>query len=1230
MAREIGNGMKNTLMVKLGRASRRQAMDCRARGDEARDSRAWAVAADHYEAYLVHNPEDFGIRVQLGHMRKEAGALQAAEAAYAQALKLRPDDADLLLNLGHLSKLQGRLEDAARYYVKSARQVRGGYAMAELRGGWLPEDVRQRFMQELDTRDAATEKALQRVTKGARVSEGWGLHSDRATGGVVFGFDPRIKLELSAEVRAAPVAVIEIEFDRVGAFSCPAGVLYLDTGKGFREEDRLDVIYPEGERCSLTLFLAAPAAIRQVRWDPTELPQGGISIKRIEVSGISDLDMLVERVSAEDVVWTYDYNRTAPEEMRRCFGAFFAHSPLTADDFAVLQGFLPTSSDRGRDYAHWCFRYANPGVEEYERMKVMIGEMTWRPTFSFVMPVYNTPPHLLREVLDAMLGQNYPDFEICIADDCSSKAEVAKILREYADRYPAVRWVRRTLNGHISAASNSALDLASGDFVVLVDHDDLIPPYALFVVAAYINRFPDAKILFSDEDKISLTGERFDPYFKSAYNEYLMFGHNMVSHLGIYDRQLLTDVGGFRMGLEGSQDYDLFLRASERIDPAQIIHIPHVLYHWRQVPGSTAISANQKDYAELAARNSINGHFERTRMPLQSVAGHAPGNSAITPRREYATPVSIIIPTRNGLELLRSCIDSIVERCPANVEILIADNDSDDAATLAFLEEAPSLYKQVQLRVARTPGPFNFSAINNQAAAAATGEILCFLNNDTEVLAPGWIDRARGLLAMDDVGAVGGKLLYPDGAIQHFGLVTGMYGHRVAGGVHLFQPADGYGYFSKPCMIQEFSAATAACLFVSKDMFDAVGGFEEELAVAYNDVDLCLKVRRIGKRVLCDPSIRLLHKESRSRGSDASKIKRERLDREAEWMRRRWGKTLDEDPFFSPNHSLDRPDFALAYPPRQQWPWELGDTDAPRVAPGKMARAPQYFGRRERPGCGFLAVCAIMKNEATNIVEWLAYHHALGVEKFYLYDNRSTDHVGELLQPLVAQGIVEIIPWPINPGQLEAYDDFADRYGANWTWTAFIDADEFINPYGFESITSFLGGFEDASAVAVQWMNYGPNGHDTPPSGLLIEAYTKRFEDFNPIHQHVKTIVRMGDYVRARSPHSFWVNGRVVDEYNQEIDVNAGDYAIMPIRAHTGICLNHYYTRSRAEWYAKVARGMADSAANAPNRRDPAWIEAYEREALSEDHTITRFSAMTREVITNWGYAEGPSLSPVD
>ena len=1215
------------LIAKLSAARRRQADSSRERGDQARASGKWQEAARYYQAFLEVVPSDFDIRVQLGHMLKESGALLDAERAYGQALRLRKGDADLLLNLGHLMKLQGKLEQAAGYYFASAQRDPGGHAMSELHGSWLPLSIRTRYLDEMGEPDKQSQRSLKKVTSGAKITAVRGMSVGKDEAEFNFGYDPRIEFEFTQDIKTAAVAVIEIEYERISGFECADGILFVDLGNGFEDRLRLDVVYPEGQSAKVVLFLAAPAAVRAVRWDPTERAGGGIKIHAIKVEGAANVEALIARMNRDDVLWTHEGNRITADELRSGIGPFFSRSkPLAAAEHKVMQGYLPTSGDRHRDYTHWRYRYANPGVEEYHRMSVMIDQMAWRPKFSFVMPVYNTDPDLLREVMDAMIGQNYPDFEICVVDDCSSNLDVTKVLSEYSEKFPSLRWKSRVLNGHISAASNSALALATGDFVVLVDHDDLIPPYALFVVASYLNRFRDAKVLFSDEDKISPHGDFFDPYFKTAYNQFLMFGHNMVSHLGVYERQLLEDIGGFRIGLEGSQDYDLFLRASERISPSQIVHIPHVLYHWRQVPGSTAIGADQKNYAEIAARVSINNHLGRTGLPLQSVAGHAPGNSAIVVQREFDIPVSIIIPTRNGIDLLRPCLDSIVAGFTEGVEIIIADNDSDDPEALEFLRQAPTLYKEVNLKVVSASGPFNFSRINNIAAEVASGEILCFLNNDTEVIAPDWINRARGLLSISDVGAVGAKLLYADGSIQHFGLVTGMYGHGVAGGVHLFQPANAYGYFSKPCMIQEFSAVTAACMFVRKSLFLEVGGFETDLAVAYNDVDLCLKLRRQGKRILCDPRILLTHKESKSRGSDASAERMARLDREAQWMKDKWKGVLENDPFFSSNHSLDRPDFALAYPPRQKWPWEYEDDECKQHASGRIARAPSYCPEGTPAISGTLAVCAIMKNEATNIVEWLAYHHAIGVEKFFLYDNGSTDNVTDLLAPLVNQGLVEIISWPINPAQREAYNDFAERQGANWTWAAFIDIDEFVNPFGFESLTTWLAGFENASAIAIQWRNFGPNGHDNPPKGLMIEAYTTRLDDQNPVHQHVKSFVRMKDFEGTRSPHSFWVSGRVVDEHGGEIDQQGGDYAIMPIRQHVGICVNHYYTRSRAEWYAKVARGMADSSKDAVNRRDPAWLEGYERDATLHDSSIVRFAPAVRAMLAAWGYAEGPSL----
>lgn len=573
----------------------------------------------------------------------------------------------------------------------------------------------------------------------------------------------------------------------------------------------------------------------------------------------------------------------------------------------------------GSDYRSWSAQFERPTLGDEAAIAGLIERLSYRPTFSFVMPTYNTPIPLLRACIDSMLAQSYPDFEICIADDASTEATVMATLEAYTAQDPRVKIVRRDANGHISAASNSALALATGAFVVLVDHDDLLPDYALAVVAAYLNRYPDADILFSDEDKIDRHGLRSAPYFKGRWNRFLMYGQNMVSHLGIYRRSIVDAVGGFRIGFEGSQDYDLLLRCYECSSDDRVIHIPHVLYHWRMIPGSTSVSADQKDYACIAAQRALNDHFARCQMPMRSVPGFAAGLTGVTALVLPPVDVTIIIPTRNGLDTLARCIAAIQMTQLDAVDIVIVDNGSDDPATLSYLD---ALVEKALAYVVRDPLPFNFSRVCNLGAAAARGQILCFLNNDTEVLAADWIVRARMLLALPEVGIVGARLLHPDLTLQHFGIVLGMGSHGIAGTPHGGISGDAPGYFGKARLMQEFSAVTAACLFIRKTDFETVGGFDQDLAIAYNDVDLCLRIAAQGLKIVGDPEILLLHAESTTRGDDGLGDNAARLEQEAALMRQRWGGQLEHDPYYSPNLTLDSSDFSLAVPPRVAFPWQ--------------------------------------------------------------------------------------------------------------------------------------------------------------------------------------------------------------------------------------------------------------------------------------------------------------------
>ena len=564
-----------------------------------------------------------------------------------------------------------------------------------------------------------------------------------------------------------------------------------------------------------------------------------------------------------------------------------------------------------KDYESWLTQYEVVDDALLTRMEEAMETMAHKPTFSIVMPVYNPPIEFLAQAIESVLAQNYPYWQLCIADDASSLPEVRACLEDYCKRDERVRAVYRPTNGHISAASNSALTLATGDFVVLLDQDDLLPVYALMKVAEAINRQPEADLLYSDEDKIDESGRRFHPYFKTEWNPDLIYSHNVFSHLGVYRRSLVSKVGGFREGFEGSQDYDLLLRCLEQTTPARIVHIPHVLYHWRAHQGSTSVSNQAKPYAMVAGERAINDHFLRTNIKAR-VKLEDTGYRVYYDLPPSPPLVSIIIPTRDQAALVEACIKSVLLKTQyPRFEILLVDNGSTEKESF----EAWERLKGLGVKVLRDDAPFNFSRLNNAAAAVASGEFLCLLNNDTEVIAADWLNTLVSHALRPEVGAVGARLLYPNGTVQHAGVVLGLGG--VAGHSHYACPAELDGYFSRVRLTSTFSAVTGACLVVRRELYQQVGGLDEKhLAVAFNDLDFCLKLSAKGYRCVYAPDAVLYHHESVSRGHEDDPVKVARLQREAGFMYERWGPLIENDPFYSPNLSLDPPGFGLAWPPR--------------------------------------------------------------------------------------------------------------------------------------------------------------------------------------------------------------------------------------------------------------------------------------------------------------------------
>ena len=565
------------------------------------------------------------------------------------------------------------------------------------------------------------------------------------------------------------------------------------------------------------------------------------------------------------------------------------------------------------EYAEWIRRYDTLTDETRAVIRARIAAFSLKPTISVVMPTYNPKAQWLTEAIESVRNQIYPHWELCIADDASCDKTVRDLLEWYTKEDARIKVVFREKNGHISAASNSALTLASGQWAALLDHDDLLTEHALFWVADAINHNPEVGLIYSDEDKIDVMGKRYDPYFKCELNSELLLAQNMVSHLGVYKLDLLKSLGGFRTGFEGAQDYDLALRAIEQLSPEKIIHIPRVLYHWRAVPGSTALATDEKNYAADAGRLAVAEHLKRRGIAANVTA--APEAQALN-RVRFTLPnplplVSVIIPTRDHVDLLSTCVHSILKLTTYPVfEIIIIDNGSVETATADFFASLPA----DRVKVIRDDSPFNFSALNNHGAQTAHGELLCLMNNDIEILTPDWLDEMVSFAMQPEVGCVGARLWYPDGRLQHGGVVVGVGG--VAGHSHKYASRGFPGYFARAVLHQSFSAVTAACLVVRRTVFDAVNGLDEALAIAFNDVDFCLRIQAAGYRNVWTPYAEMIHHESVSRGHEDTPEKQARFANEVHKMQARWGEKLMLDPAYSPNLSLDSEDFSFAWPPR--------------------------------------------------------------------------------------------------------------------------------------------------------------------------------------------------------------------------------------------------------------------------------------------------------------------------
>jgi glycosyltransferase involved in cell wall biosynthesis len=567
-------------------------------------------------------------------------------------------------------------------------------------------------------------------------------------------------------------------------------------------------------------------------------------------------------------------------------------------------------------YEYWLRLYDKLDARDRSAIRRHIRSFDKRPRFSVLIPCYNSDLRFLRAAIRSVRRQLYPDWEICAVDDASNDPAVWRLLQSVARREVRIKIHRRPERGHISAASNDALHMATGDFIVLLDHDDELALHTLYFAALAINRQPDLKVIYGDEDKIDENGHRFSPHFKSQWNPDLFLVQNYAAHPAILHAGLARDAGGFHSEYDGAQDHEFMLRCVERIDQSQIKRIPWLLYHWRATALSTAEAVIAKPYALDARARAVEGYLRR--RSIDAVVSMQGGFQRV----RYAIPAqlaSIIIPTRDQAILLEKCLRSIREKTEYELyEIVIVDNGSSEPSTRELFQEFAS---DERIRVISVPGEFNYSKLCNRGAAAACGQVLVFLNNDIEIIETGWLSELMSQVTRPEVGVVGASLWFPDGQLQHAGIVLSP--ERIGNYAYFRQRRGDPGYFSQLQLVRNVAAVTGACLAVRAEVYAQVGGLNErDLGIAFNDIDFCLRVRELNLRAVWTPYAELMHRESTSRGLEDTEEKQGRFHQELRYMQQRWREPLHDDPFYNPNLDLTDELFTLAFPPRLRAPWK--------------------------------------------------------------------------------------------------------------------------------------------------------------------------------------------------------------------------------------------------------------------------------------------------------------------
>lgn len=599
------------------------------------------------------------------------------------------------------------------------------------------------------------------------------------------------------------------------------------------------------------------------------------------------------------IQWTKMFRKLSPYTIRKGF-RYMKHYGPKEFWIRLHERFEPEEVP----YGPW-YRAYIPTEETLEIQRKQ--KFDYSPLISIAVPAYQTPVEFLRQMIESLIVQTYSNWELCIVNASPDNEEMQKVLAEYSAGDSRVRFCNLKENLGIAENTNRAFAMAKGEFVGLLDHDDLLAPNALYEIVKILQDHPQADALYTDEDKVTTElDEHFQPHLKPDFNLDLLRSNNYICHFFVVRKSIVEKAGGFRKEFDGAQDYDFIFRCTE--NAGEVLHVPEILYHWRTHKASTADNPASKMYAFEAGKRAIEAHLERTGTEGEVSHTQDLGFYRVKYPVQGKPLVSVIIPNKDEKETLQTCLEMLEKNTGyQNFEIIIVENNSTTDEIFRYYKELSGNRK---IHLLRWGKEFNYSAINNFAVAHAKGEYLLFLNNDVKSINSDWLEEMLGVCQRPEVGGVGAKLIYPDNTIQHAGCVIGMGG--IAGHMFVDMPADRTGYLHKASLLQDMSAVTAACLLMKKEVFEQAGGFTEELAVAFNDVDLCLKVRKNGYLIVYDPYVKLYHMESKTRGAEDSKEKVRRFQTEIEYMRCHWIDILKNgDPCYNKNLSLTKWNYSL-------------------------------------------------------------------------------------------------------------------------------------------------------------------------------------------------------------------------------------------------------------------------------------------------------------------------------